>query len=47
MNDPNETFNRFTWKGNISYKFNDAVLAYTTVSTGFRSGGLNAVSEPF
>jgi iron complex outermembrane receptor protein len=45
--DPNETFNKFTWKGNVSYKFNDALLAYGTVSTGFRSGGLNAVSEPF
>lgn len=45
--DPNETFNKFTWKGNVSYKFNDSLLAYGTVSTGFRSGGLNAVSEPF
>ena len=36
-----------TWKENVSYKFNDALLAYETVSTGFRSGGLNAVSEPF
>jgi iron complex outermembrane recepter protein len=45
--DPNETFNKVTWKGNISYKFSEEVLAYTTVSTGFRSGGLNAVSEPF
>ena len=45
--DPNETFNKVTWKGNISYKFSDNFLAYGTVSTGFRSGGLNAVSEPF
>ena len=45
--DPNETFNKFTWRANLSYKFNDALLAYGTVSTGFRSGGLNAVSEPF
>jgi iron complex outermembrane receptor protein len=45
--DPDETFNKFTWKGNISYKFNESLLAYGTVSTGFRSGGLNAVSEPF
>lgn len=47
VDDPDQTFNRFTWKGNLSYKFNDALLAYGTVSTGFRSGGLNAVSEPF
>jgi outer membrane receptor protein involved in Fe transport len=45
--DPNETFNKVTWKGNVSYKFADELLAYGTVSTGFRSGGLNAVSEPF
>jgi iron complex outermembrane recepter protein len=45
--DPNETFNKVTWRGNLSYKFSDALLGYLTVSTGFRSGGLNAVSEPF
>jgi iron complex outermembrane recepter protein len=36
-----------TWKGNLSYKFTEELLGYGTVSTGFRSGGLNAVSEPF
>jgi iron complex outermembrane receptor protein len=45
--DPQETFNKVTWKGNLSYKFSDSLLAYGTVSTGFRGGGLNAVSEPF
>ncbi len=45
--DPQESFNKVTWKGNLSYKLSDALLAYATVSTGFRSGGLNAVSEPF
>ncbi|HUI62107.1 MAG TPA: TonB-dependent receptor [Steroidobacteraceae bacterium] len=45
--DPQETFNKVTWKGNLGYKFSDELLAYATVSTGFRSGGLNAVSEPF
>lgn len=45
--DPDESFNKFTWRANLSYKFDDALLAYGTVSTGFRSGGLNAVSEPF
>jgi outer membrane receptor protein involved in Fe transport len=45
--DPNETFNKVTWKGDLSYKFSETLLAYGTVSTGFRSGGLNAVSEPF
>jgi len=45
--DPEQKFNKVTWKINSSYKFNDELLAYGTVSTGFRSGGLNAVSEPF
>lgn len=47
VHDPDQSFNKFTWRANLSYKFNDALLAYGTVSTGFRSGGLNAVSEPF
>jgi iron complex outermembrane recepter protein len=45
--DPQATFNKVTWKGNLSYKFTEELLGYGTVSTGFRSGGLNAVSEPF
>ena len=45
--DPEQSFNKVTWRENVSYKFNEALLAYETVSTGFRSGGLNAVSEPF
>lgn len=45
--DPEQRFNKITWKENVSYKFSDALLAYETISTGFRSGGLNAVSEPF
>ena len=45
--DPQETFNKVTWKANMSYKFSEELLGYGTVSTGFRSGGLNAVSEPF
>jgi outer membrane receptor protein involved in Fe transport len=45
--DPEEKFNKVTWKVNSSYKFSEEVLAYGTISTGFRSGGLNAVSEPF
>jgi iron complex outermembrane recepter protein len=45
--DPTETFDKVTWKGNLSYKASDSLLGYATVSTGFRGGGLNAVSEPF
>ena len=47
IEDPEQSFNKITWKENVSYKFSDALLAYETISTGFRSGGLNAVSEPF
>src|SRR5262249_11259048 len=45
--DPEESFNKITWRQNISYRLSDALLAYETISTGFRSGGLNAVSQPF
>jgi outer membrane receptor protein involved in Fe transport len=45
--DPQETFDKVTWKANLSYKFDNGMLVYGTVSTGFRGGGLNAVSEPF
>jgi outer membrane receptor protein involved in Fe transport len=45
--DPQETFNKVTWKGNLSYKISEQLLAYATASSGFRGGGLNAVSEPF
>jgi iron complex outermembrane receptor protein len=45
--DPHQSFSKVTWKGNLSYRFSDAALGYATVATGFRSGGLNAKSEPF
>jgi iron complex outermembrane recepter protein len=45
--DSPKSFVKFTYKGNVSYKVNEAALLYTTISTGFRSGGLNAQSEPF
>ncbi len=45
--DPEQTFDKVTWKANLSYKFDNGMLIYGTVSTGFRGGGLNAVSEPF
>jgi iron complex outermembrane receptor protein len=47
VNDPDQTFNKVTYKANIAYKFNDSALVYGTTSTGFRSGGLNPESEPF
>jgi outer membrane receptor protein involved in Fe transport len=45
--DPNETFNKVTWKANLSYRFSESLLAYALASTGFRSGGLNPQNEPF
>jgi outer membrane receptor protein involved in Fe transport len=47
ITDQDQTFNKVTYKVNISYKLNDAALLYATTSTGFRSGGLNPQSEPF
>jgi hypothetical protein len=31
----------------LSYEFSESLLGYGTVSTGFRSVGVNAVSGPF
>jgi len=45
--DPDQSFNKITYKLNASYKINEALLLYATTSTGFRSGGLNPQSEPF
>jgi outer membrane receptor protein involved in Fe transport len=45
--DPNESFDKATWKVNVSYHLNEGFLPYATVSTGFRSGGLNPQQEPF
>ena len=45
--DARQSYDKVTWKGNLSYEFSGAALAYATVATGFRSGGLNAQSEPF
>jgi iron complex outermembrane recepter protein len=47
VDDPSQKFNKLTYKANVSYKFDEAVLLYATVSTGFRSGGLNPRQEPF
>jgi outer membrane receptor protein involved in Fe transport len=45
--DPNESFNKVTWMGNLSYRLGPQALLYATVATGFRGGGLNSLSEPF
>lgn len=45
--DARQSYNKVTWKGNVSYEISGAALGYATVATGFRSGGLNAQSEPF
>lgn len=43
----NGNFSKVTYKGNISYRLSPALLPYFTISSGFRSGGVNAKSEPF
>ena len=41
------SFHKLTYKINASYKLDPAALLYATVSTGFRSGGVNAQDQPF
>lgn len=36
----------FTWKGNLTYRFNDDVMVYFTYSEGFRPGGINREPSP-
>lgn len=38
---------KMTYKGNLSWKPNDAVLLYVTAAQGFRTGGLNQADLPF
>lgn len=45
--DPSATYNRVTFKFNANYQFNDAVLVYATVASGFRGGGLNPANPIF
>lgn len=45
--DPTETFSKMTFKFNVSYAFDESLLAYALASSGFRGGGLNTESEPF
>ena len=41
------SFSKLTYKVNASYKLDPAALLYATISSGFRSGGVNALSQPF
>jgi outer membrane receptor protein involved in Fe transport len=45
--DAPESYDKATWKVDVSYKVDEGFLPYLTVSTGFRSGGLNPQQEPF
>lgn len=36
----------FVWKGNTSYKFSSDLMAYVTVSKGYRLGGANTSAVP-
>ncbi|HEV2362951.1 MAG TPA: TonB-dependent receptor [Caulobacteraceae bacterium] len=40
---PNQpaSYSKVTYKFNVNYQFNDELLLYATVSSGFRGGGLN------
>ncbi len=41
------SFSKLTYKVNASYKLSPAALLYATISTGFRSGGVNSQDQPF
>jgi iron complex outermembrane receptor protein len=37
--------NKWQWKAGIDYSFNDDILTYFTISTGFKSGGFNGANS--
>lgn len=39
-------WNEFTWKVNASYDTSESSLIYATISTGYKSGGVNQVTNP-
>lgn len=39
---PDEKWDEFTWKTGMQYAFNDDVMGYATVATGYKGGGFNA-----
>lgn len=38
------TFGKLTWRGSLDHRFSDSLLAYATVSRGFKSGVFSAVA---
>ena len=40
--EPEADWDEFTWKAGAQYAFNDDVMGYATVSTGYKGGGFNA-----
>jgi len=42
----NRSENKLTWSANTQYKFTPDMMAFATVSTGFKSGGFNASRLP-
>jgi outer membrane receptor protein involved in Fe transport len=47
VSDFSQTFSKITAKFNANYKFSDDLLVYATAAQGFRSGGLNALTQIF
>lgn len=39
---PDDEWNEFTWKTGLNYAFNEDLMAYATVATGYKGGGFNA-----
>ena len=40
--EPEADWDEFTWKAGLQYAFNDDVMGYATVATGYKGGGFNA-----
>lgn len=42
--DMHDSWKKFTWRAALNYRLSDDVSAYATISTGYKSGGYNAIS---
>lgn len=44
VRDLKKSFSSFNWSATVDYKFNDDVMAYGRIATGYKAGGFNARS---
>jgi iron complex outermembrane receptor protein len=41
---PSARFHKFNWSATVDYKFDEGIMAYVRVATGYKAGGFNARS---